>query len=123
GKFTSEQREAMDLLARAYQAARAVVRPGVAIVEAEKAYYGVWREARPDSALARSAAAAELKELDSGHPHLIHAVGLGPVDRAGREFAAGAAFALEAQVSIPDHQTGLIIEDMFVVTESGTELI
>jgi Xaa-Pro aminopeptidase len=121
GKFTAEQREVWDLLARGYAAARAAIRPGATIADAKRAYYQAVREAPVKSELARTAVAAEMKEAEEGKEILLHGVGLGPVERPDEQFKPGVVLALEPRIVLPDQKLGFIIEDMLLVTNNGTE--
>lgn len=123
GKFTPEQREVWELLVRAYQAARAAIRPGSAVSDAENAYLGVWRAAQVKSDLGRAAVAAVLKQTRTGSEFLLHAVGLQPVERAQKGFRPGVVLALEPLVALPEQKMGFQVEDMLLVTETGTELL
>jgi len=123
GKFTPEQREVWDLLARGYQAARAAIRPGATIAEAKRAYYEAIRTAVVKSDLAKAAVAAEMKEAEIGKEILLHGVGLAPVERPEEQLKPGVVLALEPRIVLPEQKLGFILEDMLLVTESGTELL
>ncbi len=124
GRFTPEQREVWDLLARGYQAARAAIRPGATIPDARKAFAASLRAAQTKSELARAAVATALNPQSESVESLhIHGVGLGPVERPQKPFQAGVALAMEARVSLPEQKMGFILEDMLAVTQNGTELL
>ncbi len=125
GKFTPEQREVWDLLARAHQAARAAIRPGATQADVEKAYYGALRAAEPQvkSELARVALERQLKKAESGDTLLVHGVGLDAVERPQKQFRPGVVLALETIVTAPEHKQGFLLEDALAVTETGAELL
>lgn len=123
GKFTPEQREVWDLLARGYQAARAAIRPGAGIADAKRAYYEAVRTAPVKSDLAKAAVAAEMKEAEIGREILLHGVGLGPVERPEEQFKPGVVLALEPRIVLPEQKLGFILEDMLLVTDRGNELL
>ncbi len=119
GRFTARQRELYELVLGAQKAAIAAVKPGVSfgargpVATAAKQYmdtHGKPIQGKPPSAY---------------FTHGIgHHVGLEVHDAAVDEpLAAGMVITIEPGLYIPEENTGIRIEDMVLVTETGAKVL
>jgi len=145
GHFTDEQRRLYEIVLEAQEAAIAAVRPGVTILDVIRAAAGVYRahglEEREDidlmgvehvwgvmpspthylareGGLTRYTAVGGLGVRDIGHH-----VGLEATD--GRDYSTplepGMVFTVEPKLYVPDLDVAIMIEDVVLVTEDGSE--
>lgn len=128
GKFTASQRETYSLYLRLYQALLTSIRP-------HDTHQAIW--ARAD---------AKMKEIVAGHaftdpalkaafeamiadkppvPWIGHAVGLEVHDTYGsyKTLEPGMVLTIEPQFRSPKDHTGLRLEDMILITETGYEVL
>ena len=145
GRFSDEQRRLYEIVLEAQEAAIAAVRPGASILDAIRAAAGVFQayglEANENidtmgvervwglmpspthyitqgQGLTRYTAVAGLGVRDIGHH-----IGLEATD--GRDYSTplepGMVFTVEPKIYVPDLDIAIMIEDVILVTESGSE--
>ncbi len=144
GRFTPEQRKYYDIVLEAQQAAIAAVRPGVMMIDVIKAAarvferYGlaqyedvarmgvdhVWGiMPSPTHYLTRNAGIVRYNSFGRGVRDLGHHIGLEVQD--SRDYSMplepGMVFTIEPKIYIPDSRIAIMIEDMIVVTSTGSE--
>jgi Xaa-Pro aminopeptidase len=121
GHFTAEQREVWSAFVAAYRAGVKTIREGATVDQV----FAAWRaELLLHRATVRTALAREAIERWSRRENLdaffVHT--LNPNENLAQEpFRAGTAIAFEPQASI--HGQAFFMEDNFVITVSGTELL
>lgn len=121
GHFTPEQREIWNMFVAAYQAGAKAIREGATVNQV----FAAWQtELLRHKGSAKTALAKEAMERWSKRENLdafyVHT--LSPNEGAAQEpFRAGTAIAFEPQASI--HGQAYYLEDNFVITHTGTELL
>ena len=108
GKFTDETRRLYDAVLACQEAAIAVAKPGATFRDLSKAARAVLKK----------------HDLDSYFIHGIsHQVGLDVHDPGGGRLRKGMVFTIEPGVYLLEKKIGVRIEDMFLVTETGVEML
>ena len=146
GRFSDEQRTYYEIVLEAQEAALAVIRPGVMMVEVIKAAAAVYRKhgleqyedvgrmgeeqvwglmPSPTHYLTRNAGLTRYSATGMGVRDLGHHIGLDATD--GRDYsvplAPGMVFTVEPKIYIPEKGIGIMIEDMILVTATGYEIL
>ena len=144
GKFSAEQRKYYDIVLEAQEAAIAAVRPGVMMVDVIKAAAQVFRAhdlaqyedlavmgadkvwgimPSPTHYLLRNGGITQYTRFGGGVRDIGHHVGLEATD--GRDWseplAAGMVVTIEPKIYIPAKGIAIMIEDMVLVTPTGSE--
>ena len=142
GKFTPEQRKYYDIVVEAEEAALAAIRPGVTMLDVVKASAAVFKRHGLDRYEDIDAMGADkvwgvfpspthyLRASGNPGPDselrvrgLGHSIGLNIVSPlpAGTVLQPGMVFTVEPKLYIPELATGMMVEDVVVVTEDGYE--
>ena len=142
GKFTPQQRKYYDIVVEAEEAALAVIRPGVTMLEVIRASASVFRKHGLDQYEDIDAMGADrvwgvfpspthfLSENGTSGPDtdlrvraLGHSIGLQIVAAlpSSTVLQPGMVFTVEPKLYIPELGTGMMVEDVVVVTEDGYE--
>lgn len=142
GKFTPEQRKYYDIVVESEEAALAAIRPGVTMLDVVKASAAVFRKHGLDKYEDIDAMGADkvwgvfpspthfLSESGTSGPDtdlrvraLGHSIGLNIVApiAASTVLEPGMVFTVEPKLYIPELGTGMMVEDVIVVTEDGYE--
>lgn len=142
GKFTPEQRKYYDIVVEAEEAALAVIRPGITMLDVVKASAAVFRRHGLDQYEDIDVMGVDrvwgvfpspthfLSESGSSGPDtdlrvraLGHSIGLTIVSPlpASTVLQPGMVFTVEPKLYIPALGTGMMVEDVVVVTEDGYE--
>ncbi len=140
GKFTPEQRKYYDIVVESEEAALAAIRPGVTMLDVVKASAAVFRKHGLDKYEDIDAMGADkvwgvfpspthfLSETGTSGPDtylrvraLGHSIGLNIVAplAASTVLEPGMVFTVEPKLYIPELGTGMMVEDVVVVTEDG----
>jgi Xaa-Pro aminopeptidase len=145
GRFTDEQRRLYEIVLEAQEAAIAVVRPGVTILEVIRAAAEVYRQhdleryedvdsmgvdrvwgvmPSPTHYLAREGGLTRYTAVGGlGVRDIGHHVGLEASD--GRDYSTplepGMVFTVEPKLYVPELDLAIMIEDMILVTADGHE--
>lgn len=144
GRYSADQRKYYDIVLEAQEAAIAVIRPGVMMVDVIKAAAAVYRKhgleryedaaamgtdhvwglmPSPTHYLTRDAGITRYSRFGAGVRDIGHHVGLDATDSRDwtRPLEAGMVVTVEPKLYIPDLQIAIMIEDMILVTPSGHE--
>jgi len=142
GKFTPEQRKYYDIVVEAEEVALAVIRPGITMLDVVKAAAAVFKRHGLDRYEDIDAMGADrvwgvfpspthfLSESGISGPDtelrvraLGHSIGLTIVSPmpASTVLQPGMVFTVESKLYIPALGTGMMVEDVVVVTEEGYE--
>jgi Xaa-Pro aminopeptidase len=145
GRFTDEQRRLYEIVLAAQEAAIAAVRPGVSILDVIRAAAEVYRAhglerfedvdrmgiehvwgvmPSPTHYLARNGGLTRYTAVGGlGVRDIGHHVGLEATD--GRDYSTplepGMVFTVEPKLYVPDQDIAIMIEDVILVTEAGSE--
>jgi len=145
GRFTDEQRRLYEIVLEAQEAAIAAVRPGVSILDVIRAAAEVYRAhglerfedvdrmgvehvwgvmPSPTHYLARNGGLTRYTAVGGlGVRDIGHHVGLEATD--GRDYSTplepGMVFTVEPKLYAPDQDIAIMIEDVILVTEGGSE--
>ena len=144
GKFTPEQRKYYDIVLEAQEAAIAVIKPGVMMVDVIKVAARVFQKhgleqyedvakmgedkvwgimPSPTHYLTRNAGIVRYSPLGRGVRDLGHHIGLEVQDSRdySKPLAPGMVVTIEPKIYIPDKNIAIMIEDMILVTPTGHE--
>ena len=144
GTFSAEQRKYYDIVLEAQEAAIAAIRPGVMMVDVIKAAAQVFRARgleryediaamgadhvwgimpSPTHYLARNGGITAYTRFGGGVRDLGHHVGLDATDSRdwSAPLAAGMVVTIEPKLYIPGKGIAIMIEDMILVTATGSE--
>lgn len=122
GKFNSDQREAVDLLVRAYRAGLGAVKRGVPLETVMTVARSEVERARPTLATEYARrAAAQLVAAPLRETWHIHGVGLDGGETGTEVLEAGSVIAFEPMFSVDED--AYYMEDMILVTASGHEVL
>ena len=143
GTFSAEQRKYYDIVLEAQEAAIAKIKPGVFMVDVIKAAAQVFRNhglernedlavlgadkvwgimPSPTHYLARNGGITQYTRFGGGVRDLGHHVGLEATDSRdwSKPLAAGMVITVEPKLYIPDKGIAIMIEDMILVTATGS---
>jgi Xaa-Pro aminopeptidase len=144
GRFTPEQRTYYDIVLEAQEAAIARVRPGAMMLDVIRAAAEVYRKhglerfedaatmgadhvwgvmPSPTHYLARDGGITRYSRFGAGVRDIGHHVGLEATDSRdwSRPLEAGMVVTIEPKIYIPDSDIAIMIEDMILVTPTGSE--
>jgi Xaa-Pro aminopeptidase len=122
GRFLPEQREAWDLFVAAYRAALATMKPGRTKEDVFAAWQGEFERRRSTlkTALGRRTGEVALSP-NAAKSWQIHGVGVASAEGTINTLRTGQVFAFEPILTVDG--LGLYLEDMILVTPTGTEVL